>query len=79
MGTQVEFVWKFHISAGCRQATKISQVSAHADENEVLLVPYSAIFVTRTNFNKQTKLIEISADVIEDSYDEPLDLPTIVA
>jgi hypothetical protein len=31
-------MWKFAIPAGCRQAAKISSVSAHMDENEVPLL-----------------------------------------
>ena len=32
-------MWVFNIPSGCRQAAKISQVSACPEENEVLLVP----------------------------------------
>ena len=60
-------------------ATKISQVSHYSHENEVLVVPYSAIFVTGTRFDKASSEIEVSADVLEDSMTEPLDLPTITA
>ena len=71
--------WKLTIPKGCRQAAKISQVSAHADEEEVLLVPYSAILVTGLNYDSQTELITISAEVLPDSMEEPLDLPTVTA
>ena len=54
-------------------------MSAYGDEHEVLLVPYSAILVTGLNFDKVSGMIEVSADVLEDSYAEPLDLPTIAA
>jgi len=61
------------------QATKISKVSAHADEKEVLLVPYSAILVTGSNYDSQSEMITITADVLQDSLQEPLDLPTVTA
>ena len=70
--------WKLTIPKGCRQAAKISQVSAHADEKEVLLVPYSAILVTGLSYDSQSEMITISADVLQDFGDlseAPLDLP----
>ena len=79
MGGAAQYSWKFSIPSGCRQATKIDEVSAYGNEHEVLLVPYSAILVTGMAFDKATGMIEISADVLEDSIDEPLDLPTIAA
>jgi hypothetical protein len=79
MGGAAKYSWKFTIPNGCRQATKIDEVSAYGNEHEVLLVPYSAILVTGMAFDKATGMIEISADVLEDSIDEPLDLPTIAA
>jgi hypothetical protein len=45
----------------------------------VLLVPYSAIQVTRKDFNTDTGMMEISANVLADSYLEKLDLPTVPA
>ena len=36
---------RFEHPNGCREATKIHEVSAYANEHEVLLVPYSAILV----------------------------------
>lgn len=41
MGSTVQIVWEMEIPKGCRQASKIQAVSAHADESEVLLVPVS--------------------------------------
>ena len=41
MGTSVQTAWEIEIPKGCRQASKIQAVSAHADESEVLLVPVS--------------------------------------
>ena len=35
MGGEVKFTWRFSIPKGCRQATKIANVSHYADENEV--------------------------------------------
>jgi hypothetical protein len=72
----------FTIPKGCRQATKISVVSHYADEHEVLLVPFSAILVTGKTLNRDSGMVEISADVLEDSNvleDSPLDLPTAPA
>ena len=71
--------WELSIPRGCMQATKISKVSAHADEKEVLLVPYSAILVTGSNYDSQSEMITITADVLQDSLQEPLDLPTVTA
>ena len=45
----------------------------------MLLVPYSAILVTGLNYDSQTELITISAEVLPDSMEEPLDLPTVTA
>ena len=42
-GAEVKYMWHFTIPEGCRQATKISQISAHADESAFMLVPYSAV------------------------------------
>ncbi len=66
----------------CCACSKISSVSHYADENEVLLVPFSGILVTNKNFNADTGMLEISANVLEDSNmleDCPLDLPTVPA
>ena len=71
--------WELSIPRGCRQATKISAVSNYADEKEVLLVPYSAILVTGSNYDSQSEMITITADVLQDSLQEPLDLPTVTA
>ncbi len=79
MGGAAQYSWKFSIPSGCRQATKIDEVSAYGNEHEVLLVPYSAILVTGIILDKASGMIEVSADVLEDSYAEPLDLPTIAA
>jgi hypothetical protein len=79
MGGATKYSWQFTIPNGCRQATKIHEVSAYGDEHEVLLVPYSAILVTGLNFDKATGMIEVRADVLEDSFAEPLELPTIAA
>jgi hypothetical protein len=46
---------------------------------QVLLVPYSPILVTKKEFNTDTGMMEISATVLEDSYKEKLDLPTVPA
>lgn len=48
----------------------------------MLLVPFSGILVTNKNFNADTGMVEISANVLEDSNmleDCPLDLPTVPA
>ena len=79
MGSEVKYRWRFTIPKGCRQATKISDVSAYANEHEVLLVPYSAILVTGKSFDKETGMIQVDAEVLPDSMLEPLDLPTVTA
>ena len=78
-GRELKYTWVFTIPKGCRQATKISVVSHYADEHEVLLVPFSAILVTGKIFKPESGMVEISANVLEDSYDEALDLPTAPA
>jgi|EP01049_Picozoa_sp_SAG25_P002938 hypothetical protein len=35
MDADVKFTWRLTIPKGCRQATKIAQVSHYADESEV--------------------------------------------
>eukprot|EP01043_Picozoa_sp_COSAG02_P012198 COSAG02_NODE_468_length_21758_cov_41.206796_8_plen_583_part_00 len=79
MGGSTRYSWQFTIPKGCHQATEIHEVSAYGDEHEVLLVPYSAILVTGIRFDKGSGMTEVSADVLVDSYIEPLDLPTITA
>ena len=78
-GEGLRYSWQFTIPTGCRQATNIQKVSGYGNEHEVLLVPYSAILVTAITLDKASGMIEVSADVLEDSYDEPLDLQTTVA
>ena len=78
-GRELKYTWVFTIPKGCRQAAKISDVSAYADEDEVLLVPYSAILVTGKSFDEETGMIQVDAKVLPDSYDEPLDLLTVTA
>ena len=78
-GDEHKFSWAFSIPAGCRQAALISEVSAHAGEHEVLLVPYTAVLVTKKEFDVASGAIVISANVLEDSMVEEKDLPTIVA
>ena len=56
MGTAVKYLWHFTIPKGCRQACKVSGVSAHGDEHEVLLVPYTAIKVTGIVLNAWSTL-----------------------
>ena len=47
---------------------------------QVLLgVPFSAILATKTEFSTETGMIEISANVLLDSMEEELNLPTVVA
>ena len=71
--------WVFHIPAGCRQATSISAVSPY-HEDEVLIVPYSAIFVTKKEVSSISPLkITITANVLPDSMDEDEGLPTVLA
>ena len=79
MGSEVKYRWRLTLPKGCRQAAKISGVSAYGDEHEVLLVPYSAVFVTGTQFDSKSGMVEVSANVLLDSYEEPLDLPTVLA
>jgi len=81
-GRELKYTWVFTIPKGCRQATKISSVSHYAKEHEVLLVPFSAILVTGKTLDRDSGMVEISADVLEDSNvleDSPLDLPTAPA
>lgn len=70
MGAEVKYRWRFSIPKGCRQAAKISDVSAYGDEHQVLLVPYmySAIFVPGTQFDSKSGMVEVSADVLPDSH-----------
>ena len=46
---------------------------------QVLLVPFSAILVTKKEFSTETGMMEISANVLSDSMEEELNLPTVVA
>ena len=82
MGTAVQYRWRFSIPKGCRQAVKISDVSGYGDEHEVLLVPYSAILVRGKNLDRKTGMIQVDAEVLQDSGDlqtSPLDLLTVAA
>ena len=58
----------------------MSNVSAHADEKEVLIVPYTVVQITGM-FLVDAGMIQISADVAIDSMeaDEDNALETIVA
>ena len=53
----------------------------HESEDEVVLVPYTAIKLNEIQLSQDptNKMATIYADVLVDSYLEPLDLPTIVA
>ena len=42
-------------------------------------MPFSAILVTKKEFSTDTGMMEISANVLKDSYEEKLDLPTVPA
>ena len=42
-------------------------------------MPFSAILVTKKEFSTATGIIEISANVLLDSMEEELNLPTVVA
>ena len=37
--------WEFEFPPGCYQATRIEQVSIHQHEHEILMTPYSAVYV----------------------------------
>ena len=42
-------------------------------------MPFSAILVTKKEFSTETGMMEISANVLPDSMEEELNLPTVVA
>jgi hypothetical protein len=75
------YFWVFKIPAGCKQAAHIRDISRHESEDEVVLVPYTAIKLNEIQLSQDptNKIATIYADVLVDSYLEPLDLPTIVA
>ena len=76
-GRVSKYEWIFTIPAGCRQATSISAVSQH-HESEILIVPYSAILVTRMMREVvYPGRIFIYAEVLPDSMKEDLHLPTV--
>jgi len=76
-GAAVKYFWEFKIPAGCKQAAHIRDISAK-DEDEVVLVPYSAIEITSIVEDAASHEVTIFADVLADSYLEPLEIPTIV-
>ena len=84
-GSASKYEWVFTIPAGCRQATSISAVSQY-HENEILIVPYSAILVTKMEVSAwasagdlSPRTITIHAEVLIDSMKEDLNLPTVLA
>ena len=79
-GRVSKYEWIFTIPAGCLQATSISAVSQH-HENEVLIVPYSAILVTkimREVVHGTPVKYWIYANVLPDSMNEAFHLPSIL-
>lgn len=69
--------WVFAIPAGCRQVDDLRAVSAYALEDEVLMVPYTAVRVDRNVAIPGGTTIY--ATVLRDAYIAPEDLPTILA
>ena len=78
-GAQSEAQWEFTIPKQCWQATRIKKLSLHSTEHEILIVPWSAVYVRAKKRDAATGLTTIFADVLEDATQAPGDLPTIVA
>ena len=69
--------WVFTIPAGCLQVDDLRSVSAYASEDEVLMIPYTAVRVDRNVAIPGGTTIY--ATVLRDAYIAPEDLPTILA
>eukprot|EP01059_Diplonema_ambulator_P016805 TRINITY_DN28784_c0_g1_i1.p1 TRINITY_DN28784_c0_g1~~TRINITY_DN28784_c0_g1_i1.p1 ORF type:complete len:245 (+),score=45.83 TRINITY_DN28784_c0_g1_i1:179-913(+) len=72
--------WVFEVPEGCVQCADISTCSQYPDENEVLIVPYSAVYIERkeeadTDTNPDGKLVTIYARVLPDSREIDHALP----
>ena len=62
---------------GCRQVRDIRAVSRFGNEDEVTMVPYTAIRVDDKRTDGRGTII--SATVLKDAYGESEGLPTILA
>ena len=71
-----KYLWRFVIPKGCMQNCSISALSNYKNEGEVLLVPYTAIRVTK--IQTEPSGVWIHAEVLADSKAHALDLKTIV-
>lgn len=76
-GQQVRI--EFHVPDGCFQAADIEALSAFENEREILLVPYTAVRVTKVFSGGEGQAVTIRMEVLKDSKAAPLDLETILA
>jgi hypothetical protein len=71
--------WVFTIPARCRQVMDISSVSAYGNEDEVTMVPYTAIRVDSKDPDVAAGRTTIHATVLRDAFEVSEALPTILA
>ena len=76
-GFAPKVTWVFTIPARCRQVMDISSVSAYGNEDEVTMVPYTAIKVDRKAVAAGRTTIH--ATVLRDAFEVSEALPTILA
>jgi hypothetical protein len=69
--------WRFTIPSGCLQVKDIRIVSQYGNEDEVLIVPYTAVSIDEKVQDSTGRTIY--ATVLRDSMTAPLDLATILA
>jgi hypothetical protein len=78
-GVESKAQWEFTIPKQCWQATRISKLSLHSTEHEMLIVPWSAVYIKEKKQDTATGVTTIVADVLVDAAEVPGNLPTIVA
>lgn len=75
-----EYMWRLTIPKGCMQNCSIAALSSYENEDEVLLVPYTAIRVARITrvLASPKPFTRIHAEVLVDSKSEDDGLETIL-